>query len=456
MKKPQILKNKKRLVFLGIGGVSMSALAKFCLKAGYDVVGYDATPSQVTCELKSLGVFVTCDKDRIEIGESDAVVYTSAVIGDELLKKACEQNAAIIKRSELLGSVLSLFSKSVAVAGSHGKTTTTAMLAHILTCEGAHPTCFIGGDDRVFGNFMYGEEKIAVAEACEYKKNFLDLRPDVAVVTNIDNDHLDSFGSLENEINSFRDFVKGSLRVFNADDENSAALNEGCAVSFGIKKPAFVSARDLYRSNGKYSFTVKKGSLILGRINLAVCGMHNVYNALAAIAVADVLNVRFSVIKKALENFYGVKRREEFLGTIKNLNGAEVYADYAHHPSELKAAFGSLNVETTDTVVFQPHTYSRTRLLLPDFLTVLKSVPNLVIYKTYPARESFDAEGSAHKLYMELSATGKKVRYAESPEELFSFLEKDIKSERFLFFGAGDIYDMAKTFVKKNDCGKTK
>ena len=453
MKKPQILRNKKRLVFLGVGGVGMSALAKFCVKAGYEVSGYDMANSSATCELKSQGMFVTADKDKINIGNDDAVIYTSALIGDELLKTARLQNAAIIKRSELLGSVLKLFTKSVAVSGSHGKTTTTAMIAHILTCAKMQPTCFIGGEDRVFGNFLCGDDKIAVAEACEYKKNFLDLTPQIAVVTNIDNDHLDSFGNIENEIEAFCKFTHNSLCVFNADDKNSRVLSEETSVSFGIENLADISATDISRSKSKYSFTVKKGSFVLGRITLSVCGLHNIYNALAAIAVADILNVRFTVVKKALENFHGVKRREEYLGRVGDLGGAEVYADYAHHPSEIKAVADSLFVGNNDVVVFQPHTYSRTRLLLEDFLNALKDIPNLIIYKTYPAREAFDAEGSAHRLYMELTAKNKKVRYAESPEELFSFLEGDKKRERFLFLGAGDIYDIAKRFIREFDKG---
>lgn len=448
MKKPRILKRFSSILFLGIGGAGTSALAMHCLKLGYTVRGYDAVKSFTTERLESLGAVLYYDKTDELLHGIDTIVYSSALKKDNILVLAEQKGIPTIKRSELLGSVLDCFPISIAVSGSHGKTTVTSMLAHILIRANIFPTCFIGGEDEIYGNYAFGKGKIVLCEACEYEKNFLDLKPEIAVVTNIDDDHLDSFGSVEKEIECFKKFTSCSLSIINADDYNSKTLNEGNTVTFGIKNSAYISACDLSEKNGKYSFTVKKASVKLGRINLAVSGIHNVYDALAAVAVADAVGIDFSFASSVLESFQSVKRREEVVGYHGK---TQIIADYAHHPSELSANFSSLKIGTNDVVVFQPHTYSRTRLLKSAFIKTLSLPQTVIIYKTYPAREEFDKDGSAYSLYLEVAKNKKNVHYAESSEELFALLKKFSFAERVFFFGAGDVYEIAKIYATKNE-----
>ncbi len=446
MKKPRIISKNNRLIFLGIGGVGVNSLAKYCFFSGYKIIGYDKENNEFVSEIKKLGVRVINDEKKVIFNKNDYVIYTSALDKSEIYKRAKESGAKIIKRSELLASIISLYRNSVAVSGSHGKTTTTAMISHVLYDAELHPTCFIGGSDKKFGNYLFGCGDIAVTEACEYKKNFLDLFPTVSVVTNIDNDHMDAYGDIENLKKAFRQFTKNTVCIYNADDENSKGLSEGNSISVGIDNSAYFSACKLSKDCFGYSFTVKKASKVLGKISLKIGGIHNVYNALCCIAVCDLFGVKFFTIKRSLENFIGVKRREEFLGIKAD---KKIFADYAHHPKEISATVSAMGIGNGDVLVFQPHTYSRTKLLLEDFISSLKDVKNLVIYKTYPAREKFDSVGSAFNLYLRIKQYNENVVYIESPDELLKFLENKTDGIRVIFMGAGDVYQIAKIYVDK-------
>ncbi len=445
MKEGILNKKTSSIYFIGVGGISTSALASHLLSKGFKVSGSDNLKSNLTENLKRMGAKINYGHKENNVLGADAVIYTSAILADnpEFLQ-AQKVGIPCFKRSELLGEIASNFNRSIAVSGSHGKTTATGMIADVLIKANVDPTVFIGGEHREFGNYRLGGCDTVVLEACEYKKNFLDLKPTVSVILNVDNDHMDSYKDLKDMVDTFGQFSKNSITVVNADDLNASKVFNSTTVSFGVLNKAAYTAKRV-KFNGKgYSFTAYAYGRALGRINLNVLGEHNVYNAIATVAVADILGVQFSFVKSALENFCGIKRRNEYLG---KKDGLKVYADYAHHPKEILATIKSYREQGENFItVFQPHTYSRTRILMEEFLSVLKDVSPLIIYKTYSAREEFDVDGDAKTLYEELKKVStKKVYYAKTPKELSLAIEKDKESkERIIFLGAGDIYQIAK------------
>lgn len=438
-------KKNQRIYFIGIGGISMSGLAKYCILHDYEVYGSDKVKTDITVKLKNLGAKITYGDELEDVKKSDLVVYTSAIDKSSKQLTYAINNKPLYKRSEFLGEIVKEFKNSIAVSGSHGKTTVSAMITEILVNSKLSPTAFIGGEGK-FGNFLSGGKEYAVVEACEFKKNFLDIKPKYSVITNIDNDHLDSFNGIGEEIDTFTEFSKNTISFINVDDENARKVNTTASISFGIENKAMYMAKDLKEKDGVSSFTVSKYKEVLGRINLKIKGKYNVYNALASIAVCDELKVPFRTIKGTLNNFNNVKRRNEFLGYY---NGNKCYGDYAHHPTEIKSLIEGYKKDCT--VVFQPHTYSRTKYLFSDFTEVLKNVKRLLIYKTYPAREKFDEDGDAKKLYEELKRTRKNVYYADSESTLKNQLDLIKEKNPLIFVGAGDIYDIAKRILKNQN-----
>ncbi len=440
--------NKDKAYFIGVGGISMSALAKYLLSLGYEVSGSDKAKSSLTKELEALGVKVQYNHDAENLSQADFVVYSSAISDNNPeLAFALEKNIPVIKRSELLGEIVNYYKKSVAISGCHGKTTATAMLAEILITANKSPTVFLGGE-REYGNFLKGEGDIAVAEACEYKKSFLDIKPKIAVVLNIDNDHLDSYSGTSDLVNSFKSFVGDRLAVINADEKYINEISNCTTVTFGINNVATYYATEIKPTEKGVSFVANAYAKRYGKINLAVDGVHNVYNALSAFATADLLGAPFNAIKKGLESFNGVKRRNEYLGEA---DGLKYYADYAHHPTEIKATLKAFSQRGNDFItVFQPHTYSRTRILMQDFIDCFKDLNNTIVYKSYPAREKFDIKGSAKTLANKINGQVSICAYAHTKKELKEQIELlNGKNKRIIFLGAGDIYDIAKDILKE-------
>lgn len=441
--------NYKNYYFSGIGGVSMSALAKYLIRIGKRVYGSDISSSEFTDELEFLGVKIDFTQKGKFLTEDCVFVYSSAISSDNVeMLRAKDLNIPIVKRSELLGEICSQFPISIAVSGSHGKTTTTAMIAQILISGKYLPTVFLGGNSLEYGNLFLGDNNIVLTEACEYKKNFLNIKPKISTVLNIDNDHLDSYLDLDEEVRVFEKFTKGSIAVINADDVKANGIFTTSKVSFGINNQANYTARRIFEKENGISFSVYQASILMGRINLKIKGKHNVYNALCAIAVCSILKVPFKVMKKGLETFVGVKRRNEL---ILRKDGLDVYADYAHHPSEIDALLETYKKERDKTLfVFQPHTYSRTEILMNDFISVLSKCQNLIIYKTYPAREKYSYKGSAMKLYCNLSSCGvKNLKFIEEQEKLKKeIINSSKKYKIIIFIGAGDIYEIAKESVR--------
>lgn len=441
-----------RFHFLGINGVSMQGLAKFCAIKGKKVTGSDVVSPKNPERLKNLGIEFFKGHDKANVKNADLLIYTSAIDKSNVeLVYAKRKKIPIVKRSRLLGDIASEHTYSVAVSGSHGKTTATAMIAEILIGAKKSPTVFLGGESPDYGNFRLGSGEYVVLEACEFQKNLLDISAKISVVLNLDNDHMDSYKDMDDMANTFNEFIGQNVAVINADDLNSKKVGNTSTVTFGIDKKANYYATSIKNDGGKYSFNVCSYNQVHGRIKLNILGYHNIYNALAAFAVGDLLNIKFEIIKQALERFCGVKRRQELLGAK---NGVEYFADYAHHPKEICATLSAFNSTEELLIVFQPHTYSRTEILMQDFICAFSDVKKLIIYKTYPAREKFCESGDGKTLFQNIllkREEGQKntLFYAQDEKELYDLLIKEHSVKKVLFLGAGDIYEHAKSIVKK-------
>lgn len=440
--KENFLASHNNFYMLGIGGVSMSALAKILHNMGKKVSGSDVSCGMYVKELNALGICADIGHPSGKLADCDALVYTDAVNPDDVqLREALENGITLIPRGKLLAEIAAEHKCTFAVAGCHGKTTCTSMLAHIFYAAGKKFTCHIGGSDNKFSNCAVFGDDYFITEACEYKKNFLYLRADIGVVLNSDADHLDCYGNRENLIEAYRTFISASSRslCLYGDDCGRGTL------SFGIDESAYYSAADIkHCGDGKYSFDFVEGGRKLCNIKLNVCGRHNVLNALAAAGAASMAGIRSGEIKTGLENFCGVGRRAEEIGKF---HGARVIADYAHHPAEISATLKSASFCKGETyVIFQPHTYSRTKTLLDDFIKVLSPLRRLLIYKTFAAREYFDADGSALTLANKI----KNARYADCERDIEYFLSDVGEDDIVLVLGAGDIYDIVKNFLNQN------
>lgn len=422
----------------------MSALAACLQAAGFPVSGSDAVAGERTARLEKAGVRVCIGHAAQNVAEADALVVSSAVAADN--PEVCEarrRGIPVWSRAELLSLISACFSHSVAFAGCHGKTTATAMCAHALDACGADCTVHIGGEDLDYGNFRAGAGDWFVTEACEYRANFLHLRPEIAVILNTDADHLECYGGSEELLAAYERFARGAKACIVCGEDRIAPRLPG-AFTFGLAAGCDVAAACLRSNGGRYSFSLRVHGEQVARVRLQVYGRHNVYNALAAAAVAVHCGFPPQLAAEGLQAFRGVRRRFERLGKFC---GAECIADYAHHPREIEAAMSAAREVCGGRlfVIFQPHTYSRTRLLFADFVRVLSQAENLVIYKTFPAREYFDAAGSA----LTLSESLPDSLYAETLRELEIYLRCSLRAgDTVLFLGAGDIYYTARRLLR--------
>ena len=425
----------------------MSALAKFLSTKGFEVSGSDGQRGEETDNLAfyNVKVYIGTDGNRLELCNADVVVYTDAIpVNHAELLKARELHKTIYSRAEFLAIVAKEFSNVIAIAGSHGKTTCTAMCAHILKYAKVPFTAHIGGADFTFGNFYTSGKEYFVTEACEYKKNLLKLHADTAVVLNIDQDHMECYGSENQLIETFQIYCQQAKTVFVcADDEKCLKL--GNFSTFGIKNTlADYRAVDLRANGEKYSFTVEEYGKPIVRVKLNAIGRCNVYNALAAFATIRSFGFSENEIAKGMESFTAVKRRFEKIGEY---NGASFICDYAHHPREILSTVATAKSLCNKKlyVVFQPHTYSRTKLLMGEFIEALRSIEELILYKTYPAREKYLREGSAQILAEAIGCL-----YAENIYILKMWLKRTVREgDVVLFLGAGDIYYAAQYLLNE-------
>ncbi len=436
------------IYFIGIGGISMSALAIICHRRGHTVMGSDIHQFDSYEKMRSMGIEINLGHTKRDFSSIDLVVFNAAISMDnpELIA-AKQQNIPCVKRAQLLGSIMAEYPFPIAVSGMHGKTTATAMIIQILYAY--DPTVHLGGEfDLIDGNYRIGKSVYFVTEACEYKRNFLYLKPYVSIILNIDEDHLDYFKDIEDIQEAFSEFAAGTKRngviIVNGEDSRalaSAALTMRRYLTFGIGDNYDFCAKNLQEENGRYSFDFFRQDRKICRISLKIAGRHNVYNALAAASAANIFNISPKKISSALSAFAGVKRRYEHFGKV---NGAQIIADYAHHPNEIKAAILTAKSQSKRVVtVFQPHTYSRTKALWNAFKKSLAYADKIVLLPIYAAREQNDPEVTSQKLSEELKSEGKDALYFEDFAACADYFKKSLTEQDLLLItGAGDIIEL--------------
>ena len=445
------LENIRHVFFIGIGGIGMSALARYFHQMGCAVVGYDRTESDLTRALEGEGISVFYE-DNVKLipkgfetpSEDNLVVYTPAVPQDLSVKNAFQRRGfELLKRSEVLG-LISKEKFTIAVAGTHGKTTTSTLIAHVLTQADVECSAFLGGISANFNsNILISEGDIVVVEADEFDRSFLTLHPDIAVVTSLQADHLDIYSGFGEVVKSFEDFL-GQIKP-----DGKSVVRKGLKVSgdmsYGLEKEADARAEDIEIKNGDFYFTYRDQETVFEKMYMAVPGYHNVENAVAAISVGRLLGIDLALIKQGLATFKGVKRRFEYI--VKNEKNIYI-DDYAHHPAEVEAFLTSVRKmypRKKLTVVFQPHLYSRTRDFAEDFAQALSLGDQLFLLDIYPARE-LPIEGvSSEWLIEKVSGARKEV---VSKEKLLERVGQE-KPELIVTMGAGDIDRLVKPIKEK-------
>jgi len=395
MEKFPDLNKYNKIHFIGIGGVSMSSLAMMLKEKGKTVTGSDSTVSANTEMLKANGITVYPEHKAENAVGAELIIYTAAIPDkNPELVYAKQNNIPTMERAVLLGSIMSSFSHSIAVAGTHGKTTTTSMISSVFLAADADPTIHIGAHfSQIGGNYATGRSDYSIYEACEYVNSFLHFYPETAIILNIDADHLDFFKNIENIKKAFLAFTenvdKQGVVIINGDSENCSYIIDECdrkVITFG-----FSTFNDCYPENirivdGKPCFDVVYNSNVINDVQLSVFGEHNILNALATVCAAKYYNLDDKSIRTGLQNFTGASRRFEIK---KYCNGAPIVDDYAHHPTEIKATIASARSAgfKNINVIFQSHTYTRTKFLMNDFARELSAADKVVLTDIYSARE---------------------------------------------------------------------
>lgn len=455
----QELNKYKHIHMIGIGGVSMSGIAEILKHWGFTVTGSDWAESETTKKLNLDGIHVVIGHDVNMVSKADVVVYTAAIKEtDPELIRAKELGIQTVERADFLGLITKAFDNTICVSGTHGKTTTTSMVSMCFLEAGFDPSIQVGADLKAInGNYRIGKSDNFIIEACEYVESFLKFYPKAEIILNIDNDHLDYFKNIENINNAFIKYVKllpdDGLLVVNSDNDYCAKLHEytnAKVVSYGIKneKANFVARNITFNKNGFAIFDVYHNNNFYASFELSVPGPHNVLNALACIALCDSYGIAKSDIKSALKKYTGAHRRFEFIG---NINGASIYDDYGHHPTEIKATAIALKKKTYNQswVVFQPHTYSRTKNLLDDFADSLTYFDNIIITDIYAARETNTYNVSSEDIVQKIKDLGRKAIYIKEFDDIVSYLKEHVqKDDIILTLGAGTVTKIGPMLLK--------
>ena len=439
--------------FIGIGGISMSGLAEVLLQEGFTISGSDSQRSELTRHLEEKGatVFYGQTADNIKPG-IDVVVYTAAIHPDNA-EFAAARSAGIpmLTRAELLGEIMRNYKTAIAVAGTHGKTTTTSMISHILLAADTDPTISIGGIlDAIGGNIRVGGSDVFLTEACEYTNSFLNFRPKYSIILNIEAEHLDFFKDIHDIRNSFHLFAKNTKEngaiIINGEIENYQEIVEGLApqvITYGMSDACdFYPADITFNEKACANFTAMYHGEKVMDVALNVPGLHNVSNALAAIALALDLKISKEDILAGLSAFGGADRRFQYKGCV---DGVTVIDDYAHHPTEIRATLTAAEKYPHKrlVLVFQPHTYSRTKAFLNDFAEVLSMADVVVLADIYAAREKNTFGISSRDIEAKLKEKGTDVHYFPSFTEIENFLLKNcINGDLLITMGAGDIVNV--------------
>ena len=452
------LKPYKHIHLIGIGGVSMSGIAEILHACGFVVTGSDAVQSENTDRLMKNHIPVKIGHDLESLEKANLVVYSAAIKKDDVeLVRAKELNIPIIERGTFLGILTKSFKNTICVSGTHGKTTTTSMISLCFLQAGKDPSIQVGAYlKQLDANYRVGKSDYFIIEACEYVESYLKLFPKVEVILNIDNDHLDYFGSLENIVTSFSNYIKlipdDGLLVINWDDDNCrkiAKYTNAKVLTYGIKNENanFVARNISFNSNGFPTFDVYYNNTFYKTITLSVPGIHNVMNALACIAVCYNYGLEREDIKDALLKYTGAHRRFEFKGSFNDVN---VYDDYGHHPTEIVATAEALKQKKYNEswVIFQPHTYSRTKNLLDDFATALLNFDNIIVTDIYAARETNTYNISSKDLVDKITSLGRKAIYIQDFNKIVKYVKENAKpGDIVLTLGAGTVTNIGSILV---------
>jgi UDP-N-acetylmuramate--alanine ligase len=448
----------KRLFFVGIGGAGMSGIAEILHNLGYQVSGSDSTPSEVTGYLRSIGVTVHDGHRATNLAEVDVVVISSAVgeTNPEVVE-ARRRGIPVIKRAEMLGELMRL-KFSIGIAGTHGKTTTTSMIGRIFREANLQPTLIVGGIVAELGTgATLGAGEYLIAEADEYDRSFLAMFPTVAVVLNVEPDHLDCYNDIDDLKNAFLTYINrvpfyGSA-IVSADDPNIAQLRPKFNrphATFGFSPEADYRAVDVTMAAGRTTFAVYRRGTLLGELILRVPGRHNVANALAAVATATELDIPFATVADALRGFSGVGRRFEIIGEA---NGITVIDDYAHHPTEISATLRTAKdvYKRRVIAVFQPHLFSRTRDFLADFARSLSAADHVILTDIYPAREEPIPGVTSESVLREAHKLGfTHFEYVGTKEHAIEAVAKVARpGDMVITIGAGSITHIKKQILER-------
>lgn len=449
----------KKIHIVGIGGVSNSAIAEILLTQGFSVSGSDLNKSELTESLVQKGVQIYYTHHEDNIAGSDLVVYTSAVSDDNPEIQASHNlNIPCVSRAEMLGHIMAGYKNSIAISGTHGKTTTTSMITRIFNDNKHDPTALVGGYfSDIKSNIRLGKSDLFITEACEYKENFLSFFPKVGVILNIDEDHLDYFRNLDHIVSAFAKFSnnildKGTL-VLNGDDYNSRKIipyYSGKIITFGLSDHCdYIAKNVVYNNLGYPSFDIFNKDKLLCNLSLIVPGQHNIYNALAAFIVGTLYIKDVNQIQSRLSTFKNANRRFEWIGKAQDIT---IIDDYAHHPNEIKATLDAA-ARMTDVnrilCIFQPHTYSRTKELLNEFASAFKSASEVILCDIYAAREVDHGEVSSLDLMKAMMKENVKVKHFDNFEAINNYiLQNALPNDLVMTMGAGDVYKLSKTILE--------
>lgn len=445
----------KTIHFIGIGGISMSGIAKIVKSLGASVSGSDIQESEITSQLEDLGIKILYGHHPEMIEDADVIVYTAAIGEDDPERvKAKELNKESYERAEFLGIISKQYKNCLCISGTHGKSTTTGMVSSIFLKANLNPTIQIGAMlDEIDGNTYIGGKEYLIMEACEYVDSFLHFHPTSIIITNIDNDHLDYFQNLDNIKSSFNKYVNllpsDGLLIKNNDDDNSQELNFKNMITYGINNNSDYMAKNINFNNlGHYSFDIYYQNKLLTNISLNINGKHNIYNALAAFSLAHHYIKDIDIIKAGLEKYHGIGRRFEYLGLCNN---AYVYDDYAHHPTEIKTTLESVKKvkHNKDYCIFQSHTYSRTKEHLNEFADILSKFDNVIIAPIYPAREVNTFNISEDMLVEKIKDKNPNVVYLDSFAKITDYIKSTVQeNDLVITVGAGPVNKVAQDLTK--------
>ncbi len=443
-----LIKQGNHIHFIGIGGVSMSGLAKILKASGVNVTGSDINRSGFTDSLERCGITVDFPHIAKSIKGADLVVYTAAVKSDnpEMIYTK-EHNIPSIERAKLLGIIMSRYNNSIAVSGTHGKTTVTSMLAKILLESSCDPTVTVGGDLAcIGGNLRIGKSDVFLTEACEYVDSFLNFFPKISLILNVEEDHLDYFSGLEQIKASFRQFASqtSDIIIANGDDDNIADCLRGMSyISFGFSKDCIFRADNINEEGYNTEYTLLKDNKEIATVSLSVKGKHNIMNSLAAIACADALELDIEAVCQSLSDFTGAKRRLEYKGSK---NGFLIYDDYAHHPTEIRSTLTAAKTLPHKKLwcIFQPHTYTRTKALLEGFAEALPVADKVIITDIYAAREKDTGEISAKDLADKIES----AVFISDFDEIKDYILQNAEAEDIVItMGAGTVYKIGESIL---------